>query len=97
VGRSGCRGSDRGLPAGGAGEAGAAGPRRWEAGSYSDVSYDDGATWHQAATKALGNGVRTVTIPAGGHPGGHATLRASAGDLSGDTVRQTLTGAYGLR
>lgn len=62
-----------------------------------DVSYDNGRSWRQAVVKAAGNGHWSVVIPAGGHPGGHVALRASAVDKAGDRVRQTVTRAYGLR
>ncbi|CAM5293067.1 MULTISPECIES: S8 family serine peptidase [Streptomyces] len=62
-----------------------------------DVSYDDGRTWSPAAVTSAGRGHWSLVIPAGGQPGGHVSLRASAVDRAGDRVRQTVTRAYGLR
>ncbi|GGM22415.1 peptidase [Streptomyces fumigatiscleroticus] len=62
-----------------------------------DVSYDDGRSWQRAVVEAAGEGRWSLAIPAGGHPGGHVSLRASAVDEAGDRVRQTVIRAYGLR
>ncbi|WP_217145127.1 hypothetical protein [Streptomyces sp. AC627_RSS907] len=62
-----------------------------------DVSYDDGATWNAVVAAPVANGRWSLAIPAGGRPGGHVTLRATAVDAAGDRVRQSVTRAYGLR
>ncbi|MBF9129523.1 S8 family serine peptidase [Plantactinospora sp. S1510] len=60
-----------------------------------DVSYDDGATWQKATVVAV-NGVGTVHVK---HPkkSGFVSLRATATDRSGNTVRQTVIRAYEIR
>ncbi|MBE1491504.1 S8 family serine peptidase [Plantactinospora soyae] len=59
-----------------------------------EVSYDDGATWHRATVIAV-NGVGAVHVK---HPkgSGFVSLRATATDRSGNTVRQTVIRAYGI-
>jgi hypothetical protein len=61
------------------------------------LSYDDGATWHQASLTrtADGHGWRTeLNAPKGAR---FVTLRASARDFDGDAVEQTITRAFGLK
>ncbi|MFC6016309.1 S8 family serine peptidase [Plantactinospora solaniradicis] len=60
-----------------------------------DVSYDDGATWRKATVVAV-NGVGAVHVK---HPkkSGFVSLRATAKDRSGNTVRQTVIRAYEIR
>ncbi|SCL61181.1 Serine protease, subtilisin family [Micromonospora citrea] len=53
-----------------------------------EVSYDDGATWADAK---IVNGAALVRHPAGS---GFVSLRAAAGDGSGNTVKQTILRAY---
>ncbi|MEV4319370.1 S8 family serine peptidase [Actinocrispum sp. NPDC049592] len=55
-----------------------------------EVSYDDGKTWQRV--KTYGN---RLEIPAG--PAGYASLRASASDLDGNTVTETITRAYAVK
>ncbi|OLF19235.1 hypothetical protein BU204_02475 [Actinophytocola xanthii] len=56
-----------------------------------EVSYDDGQTWQRAATRSR-DGHWTVTVR---HPAtGYASLRATATDTNGNTVRQTVVRAY---
>ncbi|WP_234329249.1 MULTISPECIES: S8 family serine peptidase [unclassified Streptomyces] len=62
-----------------------------------DVSYDDGATWHRAATtgRSRGEGTRfRLEAPAGAR---FVTLRASARDGAGSGVTQTVVRAFGLK
>lgn len=60
-----------------------------------DVSYDDGRTWQKAAVTGTGDRrVATVRHPQGA---GFASLRVSAADTAGNTVRQTVIRAYALR
>jgi subtilisin family serine protease len=61
------------------------------------VSYDGGKSWRPATTRHTSGGTWSVTVPGGGKAGGSATLSASAVDAAGNTVAETLTGAYGLR
>lgn len=59
------------------------------------VSYDDGATWHDAALRHAGDGWRTrLDAPRGAK---FVTLRATARDTRGNTVDQRITRAFGLR
>ncbi|SCG65490.1 Serine protease, subtilisin family [Micromonospora inositola] len=59
-----------------------------------DVSYDDGATWQQAALNHIGDGWETMLhAPAGAT---YVTLRASAHDNQGNSVTQSITRAFGL-
>jgi hypothetical protein len=55
-----------------------------------EVSYDDGATWSAATVR---DGSALVT-----HPGaaGFVSLRATATDTAGNTVRQTVIRAYAI-
>lgn len=59
-------------------------------------SPDDGATWHRAALHRTGAGVYTadVRVPKGTE---HVSLRVSAKDTAGATIRQTVIRAYGVR
>ncbi len=57
-----------------------------------EVSFDDGRTWRRAAL----SGDR-VTVPAGGAAGGYVSLRATAADLTGNAVTETVIRAYALR
>jgi hypothetical protein len=56
-----------------------------------DVSYDDGLTWQAAAVRTEGDHW-SVCVQ---HPAtGYASLRASATDADGNTVRQSVVRAY---
>jgi hypothetical protein len=56
-----------------------------------EVSYDDGRTWQPATTRRTGDHW-TVGVS---HPAtGHASLRATATDSDGNSVRQTVLRAY---
>ncbi|MCT2582855.1 S8 family serine peptidase [Actinophytocola gossypii] len=57
-----------------------------------EVSYDEGRTWRRATV----HGDRVV-VPAGGEPGGYASLRATATDRHGNAVTETVVRAYALR
>ncbi|PZF98585.1 S8 family serine peptidase [Micromonospora deserti] len=58
-----------------------------------EVSFDDGAHWRRVAVRA--DGARyEATVPAGS---GRVSLRVKARDAAGNTVEQTVIGAYGLR
>jgi subtilisin family serine protease len=60
-----------------------------------EVSYDDGATWQPATVAVAGDRWRaSVQHPAGP---GFVSLRGTARDGSGNSVRQTITRAYALR
>ena len=60
-----------------------------------EVSYDDGASWQPASVVAARNRWRaSVQHPAGP---GFVSLRATAEDGSGNSVRQTIIRAYALR
>ncbi|WP_406719201.1 S8 family serine peptidase [Streptomyces althioticus] len=64
-----------------------------------EVSYDDGRHFTGAPVRA-GKGdtfTATVTRPAGVRGDAHVTLRVTARDASGASVRQTVTRAYGQR
>ena len=57
-----------------------------------EASFDDGQTWQQLAVKRRGeSAVTSVQHPTGS---GFVSLRASATDMSGNTVRQTIIRAY---
>ncbi|GAB3444116.1 S8 family serine peptidase [Actinophytocola sediminis] len=63
------------------------------------VSFDDGRTWEQLRTRKSGRGEYTATVT---HPKRHQTtgavsLRAEGVDTEGNTVKQTISRAYGLR
>ncbi|MGC4870283.1 S8 family serine peptidase [Micromonospora sp. DT53] len=63
------------------------------AGVRVQVSFDGGVTWRNAPT--TGSGTRyTATVPSGR---GTVSLRVHAADKAGNTVDQTVLGAYGLR
>ncbi|WP_369370607.1 S8 family serine peptidase [Promicromonospora sp. Populi] len=59
-------------------------------------SADDGATWHGAplTTGRAGTFTGDVRVPAGTE---HVSLRATAKDKSGATIKQTVIRAYGVR
>ncbi|BBH71822.1 peptidase [Actinoplanes sp. OR16] len=59
-----------------------------------DVSFDDGATWKKASLRRSGSGW-AATFPA--PLSGFVTLRATARDTAGNTIRQEITRAYGIR
>ncbi len=64
-----------------------------------EVSYDDGRHFAQAPVR-VGKGntfTATVTRPAGVRGDAYVTLRLTAWDASGASVRQTVTRAYGHR
>jgi Subtilisin-like serine proteases len=60
-----------------------------------EVSYDDGRTWERARVVAVG-GTGVVLLR---HPeeAGYVSLRATATDRAGNSVRQTVIRAYALR
>ena len=59
-----------------------------------EVSFDDGTTWQQMDPKKVGNHWE-VTVR---HPAtGFVSLRASAEEGDGNTVRETVIRAYRLR
>lgn len=62
-----------------------------------EASYDDGRTWTTARTKAHGDlGFRAeLTTPAQRRT--WVTLRVTASDSAGNTVRQTVQRAYAVR
>ncbi|MFD6310050.1 hypothetical protein ACIGCZ_33860 [Streptomyces nigra] len=64
-----------------------------------EATFDGGRTWRPAATKAGGRNTYTVTIenPRREQAANGVGLRISAADSRGDTVRQTIPTAYGLR
>ncbi len=59
-------------------------------------SPDDGATWRKATLNRTGTGVYTadLRVPAGTE---HVSLRVSAKDKAGTTIKQTVIRAYGVR
>ncbi|MGV9708380.1 S8 family peptidase [Streptomyces sp. NPDC003483] len=60
-----------------------------------ETSYDGGRTWTTAPTTREGGGFSaTVTRPARVHGDAYVTLRVTARDAAGDTVRQTVDRAY---
>ncbi|GIJ37952.1 serine protease [Micromonospora andamanensis] len=60
-----------------------------------EVSYDGGKRWQRAKLRKAGNGWEaTVQHPRGA---GHASLRATARDVDGNTVTQRIIQAYRLR
>lgn len=59
-------------------------------------SYDDGATWTEAATAGRG-GAWTATVDHGGAAGKQVTLKARLTDSKGNSVTQTVTRAYDVR
>ncbi|MDN3027544.1 S8 family serine peptidase [Streptomyces sp. S.PB5] len=63
-----------------------------------EVSYDDGRHWSSTRVKARGHNTfaATVTGPSG-HGDRYVTLRATARDSAGHSVRQTVQRAYLLR
>ncbi|MDX3355164.1 S8 family serine peptidase [Streptomyces sp. ME01-24h] len=60
-----------------------------------ETSYDDGRTWTKAATSRKGGGfTATVERPSRVHGDAYVTLRVTATDAAGDSVRQTVDRAY---
>ncbi|MFF3562401.1 S8 family serine peptidase [Streptomyces sp. NPDC002574] len=60
-----------------------------------EISYDDGATWHKAPLKHIGDGWRArLDAP---RQASYVTLRATASDNRGNAVDQTVTRAFGLK
>ncbi|MER7807380.1 S8 family serine peptidase [Streptomyces sp900116325] len=60
-----------------------------------DVSYDDGVTWQHPALSHTAQGWSTqLNAPAKAR---YVTLRTSAGDTEGNTVKQSITRAFGLK
>ncbi|MFF1833502.1 S8 family serine peptidase [Streptomyces sp. NPDC058231] len=60
-----------------------------------ETSYDDGRTWTAATTARQGSGfTATVERPARVHGDTYVTLRVTAKDTAGNTVRQTVDRAY---
>ncbi|MCD0483515.1 S8 family serine peptidase [Streptacidiphilus sp. ASG 303] len=62
-----------------------------------EASYDDGRTWATAATAGQGGGghfTATVERPSRSHGDAFVTLRVTATDAAGDSVRQTIDRAY---
>lgn len=59
-----------------------------------EASYDDGATWQQAAVRKAGSGwTATITHPASGF----VSVRSTAMDAKGNGVTQTTVRAYRLK
>ncbi|MFJ7947826.1 S8 family peptidase [Streptomyces sp. NPDC096354] len=60
-----------------------------------ETSYDDGQTWSTATTARKGSGFTAVVErPARMHGDAYVTLRVTAKDSAGNTVRQTVDRAY---
>ncbi|MEU6343423.1 S8 family serine peptidase [Streptomyces sp. NPDC046977] len=60
-----------------------------------DVSYDDGATWHPADLRHTSEGWRTrLDAPADAR---FVTLRTSARDTQGNSIKQVINRAFGLK
>ncbi|MET8330314.1 S8 family serine peptidase [Streptomyces sp. NPDC005181] len=60
-----------------------------------ETSYDDGRTWTTATTTRKGSGfTATVERPARVHGDAYVTLRVTAKDAAGNSVRQTVDRAY---
>ncbi|MFC4608414.1 S8 family serine peptidase [Streptomyces maoxianensis] len=60
-----------------------------------ETSYDDGRTWTTATTARKGSGfTAAVERPAPVHGDAYVTLRVTAKDAAGNTVRQTVDRAY---
>ncbi|MEU0187798.1 S8 family serine peptidase [Streptomyces sp. NPDC006207] len=60
-----------------------------------ETSYDDGKTWTTARTAPKGSGfTATVQRPAKVHGDAYVTLRVTAKDAAGNSVRQTVDRAY---
>ncbi|MFE9610794.1 S8 family peptidase [Streptomyces sp. NPDC006012] len=62
-----------------------------------EASYDDGRTWTTARTDRRGSGTdftATVQRPSSVHQDAFVTLRVTAKDAAGDSVRQTIDHAY---
>ncbi|MET7857499.1 S8 family peptidase [Streptomyces sp. NPDC005318] len=60
-----------------------------------ETSYDDGRTWTTSTTARKGSGfTATVERPARVHGDAYVTLRVTAKDAAGNTVRQTVDRAY---
>ena len=60
-----------------------------------ETSYDDGRTWTTATTARKGSGFTAVVErPARMHGDAYVTLRVTAKDAAGNTVRQTVDRAY---
>ncbi|MFC9959968.1 S8 family serine peptidase [Streptomyces nigra] len=61
-----------------------------------EVSYDDGRTWSRAGVKSRGHNAfaATVTKPSRIHGDAFVTLRVTARDTAGTSVRQTVKRAY---
>ena len=60
------------------------------------VSYDDGATWQQAAVRPTGNQAFEATYRHPAH-GEYVSLKVSASDGAGNSIEQLLIHAYRLR
>ncbi|WP_211305348.1 S8 family peptidase [Crossiella equi] len=61
-----------------------------------EVSYDGGGSWQRATVAREGDRWRVV-LPGGGTTGGAVSLRATATDLGGNAVTETVLGGYRLR
>ncbi|MBZ9644511.1 S8 family serine peptidase [Streptomyces sp. PSKA30] len=61
-----------------------------------EASYDDGRTWSRASLRGRGADAyeATVTRPSGVRGDAYVTLRVTARDAAGNSVRQTVTRAY---
>ena len=61
-----------------------------------EVSYDDGRTWSRAGVKSRGHNAFTATVtkPSRTHGDAFVTLRVTARDTAGTSVRQTVKRAY---
>lgn len=60
-----------------------------------EISYDDGATWEEASVEQQ-DGAFVATVP-GGEEGGYASVRVTATDADGNSLRQQIDRAWGVR
>ncbi|MYS73850.1 hypothetical protein GTY88_26055, partial [Streptomyces sp. SID5926] len=60
-------------------------------------SYDDGRTWSAARTHAHGRNTFRTSLTPPAHGESWVTLRVTARDAAGDSVRQTVQRAYAVR
>ncbi|MBZ9641115.1 hypothetical protein [Streptomyces sp. PSKA30] len=61
-----------------------------------ETSYDDGRTWSRSALRDAGANAYEAAVkrPAGVRGDAYVTLRVTARDAAGNSVRQTVTRAY---
>ncbi|GAA2598110.1 MULTISPECIES: S8 family peptidase [Streptomyces] len=62
-----------------------------------EASYDDGRTWTTARTHGHGRNAFRASIAPPAHQDAWVTLRVTARDAAGDSVRQTVRRAYAVR